>query len=117
MPRDHSQHGHSRAHIDPEAGDRRVIAAIAINPGLTVAQIAAGNASGPLASIAAAVHDLSDTLSIAFAARRIARKPSDARMAFVSGRERIEAVPRERFDVADATPATEQPGDRRPASR
>ncbi|WP_299650545.1 cation diffusion facilitator family transporter [uncultured Jannaschia sp.] len=94
MSHDHSHHGHSHAHIDPKAGDRKVFVAIAINLGLTVAQIVAGIVSGSLAMIADAVHNLSDALSlvIAFAARRIARKPSDAQMTFGYGRAEMVAA-------------------------
>ena len=94
MSHNHSHHGHSHAHIDPDAGDRRVFAAIAVNLGLTVAQVVAGVMSGSLAMIADAVHNLSDALSlvIAFAARKIARKPSDARMTFGYGRAEMVAA-------------------------
>ncbi|CTQ31322.1 cation diffusion facilitator family transporter [Jannaschia rubra] len=93
MSHDHN-HGHSHSHIDPEAGDRKVMAAIAVNLGLTVAQIVAGVVSGSLAMIADAVHNLSDALSlvIAFAARKIARRPSDARMTFGYGRAEMVAA-------------------------
>ena len=86
MPHDH-QH-----HIDPTDGDRRVIWAVAVNVGLTVVQIIAGLLSGSLALVADAVHNLADAASlvIAFAARRIARKPSDSEMTFGYGR--IESV-------------------------
>ena len=74
-------HGHHH-HVDPASGDRRGIAAIAVDLALTVAQIAAGIVSGSLAMIAGAAHDLSDALSfvIAFAARCIARRPSEPAM-------------------------------------
>ncbi|MGB3553561.1 MAG: cation diffusion facilitator family transporter [Jannaschia sp.] len=94
MPHDHARHGHTHHHTDPEAGDRRVALAIAVNLGLTLAQIVAGILSGSLAMIADAVHNLSDALSlvIAFAARRIARRPSDARMTFGYGRAEMVAA-------------------------
>ncbi len=90
MPHD-SHHAH---HIDPASGDRRVFAAIAVNLGLTVAQVVAGIASGSLAMIADAIHNLSDALSliIAFAARKIARRPSDAKMTFGYGRAEMVAA-------------------------
>ena len=86
-------HGHHH-HVDPASGDRRVIAAIAVNLALTVAQIAAGVVSGSLAMIADAVHNLSDALAlvIAFAARRIARRPSDEAMTFGYGRAEMVAA-------------------------
>ena len=90
MPHDHAHHHH----IDPAAGDRRVVAAIGVNLLLTVAQVVAGVLSGSLAMIADAVHNLSDALSlvIAFAARRIARRPSDAAMTFGYGRAEMVAA-------------------------
>ncbi|MDZ7826500.1 MAG: cation diffusion facilitator family transporter [Gammaproteobacteria bacterium] len=65
------------AHLDPESGDRRVSIAIWANALLTVAQIVGGLLSGSLALIADALHNFSDmaSLVIAFAARRIARRP------------------------------------------
>ena len=87
MPHDHH-------HIDPEAGDRRVFAAIAVNMGLTVAQIVGGIVSGSLALIADALHNFSDAISliIAFAARKIARRPRDADMTFGYGRVEVVAA-------------------------
>lgn len=81
-------------HVDPEAGDRRVLAAIAVNIGLTVAQIVGGILSGSLALIADALHNLSDAISlvIAFGARRIARRPRDAEMTFGYGRVEVVAA-------------------------
>lgn len=84
-------HGHHH-HVDPGSGDRRVFAAIAVNLGLTVGQIVGGIVSGSLALIADALHNFSDAIAliIAFAARRIARRPRDADMTFGYGR--VEAV-------------------------
>ena len=85
---------HDHVHIDPEAGDRRVFAAIAVNLGLTVAQIVGGIVSGSLALIADALHNFSDAISliIAFAARKIARRPRDADMTFGYGRVEVVAA-------------------------
>ena len=85
MPHDHH-------HIDAETGDRRVLVAILVNFGLTVAQITGGVLSGSLALIADAIHNLSDALSlvIAFGARRIARRPASKTMTF--GYVRVETV-------------------------
>ena len=90
MPHDH--HGHSHAHLDPSSGDRRVAVAIWANGLLTVAQIVGGIFAGSLALIADALHNFSDmaALVIAFAARKIARRPADERMTFGYGR--IETV-------------------------
>jgi len=96
MPHDHSHHGHSHdhshGHLSADAGDRRVAAAVAVNLLLTVAQIVGGIVSGSVALIADAVHNLSDAVSliIAFAARRVARRPADEAMTF--GYDRIEVV-------------------------
>lgn len=81
-------HGHHHSH----AGERGLGLAVAINVILTVAQIAGGLVSGSVALIADAVHNLSDAaaLIIAFAARRIARRPADQRMSF--GYRRVEVV-------------------------
>lgn len=86
-------HGHHH-HVDAQAGDRRVIAAIAVNMGLTVAQIIGGVISGSLALIADALHNFSDAISliIAFGARKIARQPQDAEMTFGYGRIEVVAA-------------------------
>jgi cobalt-zinc-cadmium efflux system protein len=85
-------HDHDHAHLDPDSADRRVSIAIWANALLTVAQIGGGLLSGSLALIADALHNFSDmaSLIIAFAARKIARRPADARMTFGYGR--IEVV-------------------------
>ncbi len=85
-------HGHT--HLDPASGDRRVAVAIWANGLLTVAQIVGGIFAGSLALIADALHNFSDmaSLVIAFAARKIARRPADARMTFGYGRIEIVAA-------------------------
>ncbi|MDV7144618.1 cation diffusion facilitator family transporter [Tropicimonas sp. TH_r6] len=90
MPHDHHHHHH----VDPASGDRRVFAAVAVNFALTFVQIVAGVLSGSLALIADAIHNLSDAISlvIAFAARRIARRPADASMTFGYGRAEVVAA-------------------------
>ncbi len=86
MPHDHSHHHHH--HVDQDAGDARVAWAVAVNMALTVAQIIGGILSGSLALIADALHNFSDAISlvIAFFARKVARRPADARMSFGYGR-------------------------------
>ena len=81
-------------HVDPEAGDRRIVAAVGVNLALTVAQIVGGLLSGSLALIADAIHNLSDALAlvIAFAARRIARRPADRAMTFGYARAEVVAA-------------------------
>ena len=85
---------HDHVHMDPERGDKRVGIAIAANGLLTVAQIVGGILSGSLALIADAIHNFSDmaSLVIAFGARKIARRPADARMTFGYGRVEIVAA-------------------------
>ncbi|MGE0316057.1 MAG: cation diffusion facilitator family transporter [Lautropia sp.] len=88
-------HGHGHHHHgvgDPATGDWRLWAAVGVNGLLTLVQLVGGIVSGSLSLIADAVHNLSDAVSlvIAFVARRIARRPSDATMTF--GYMRIEIV-------------------------
>lgn len=85
---------HDHGHIDAASGDRRVAIAIAANGLLTVAQIVGGLLSGSLALIADAIHNFSDmaSLVIAFGARKIARRPADAKMTFGYGRAEIVAA-------------------------
>ncbi|CUH40409.1 Cadmium, cobalt and zinc/H(+)-K(+) antiporter [Jannaschia seosinensis] len=87
-------HAHGHAHIDPKSGDRRVSIAIWANGLLTVAQVVGGILSGSLALIADALHNFSDmaSLVIAFAARKIARRPADQSMTFGYGRIEIVAA-------------------------
>jgi len=87
-------HHHDHPHMDPDSGDRRVTIAIWANGLLTVAQIVGGILSGSLALIADALHSFSDMapLIIAFAARKIARRPADEHMTFGYGRIEIVAA-------------------------
>lgn len=87
-------HDHGHAHIDPDSGDRRVAIAIWANGLLTVAQVVGGIFAGSLALIADALHNFSDmaSLVIAFAARKIARRPADERMTFGYGRIEVVAA-------------------------
>lgn len=79
---------------DQDLGDRRVLWAVLVNVGLTVAQIVGGIFAGSLALIADAIHNLSDAISlaIAFGARKIARRPGNADMTFGYGRAEIVAA-------------------------
>lgn len=93
MPHDH--HGpHHHHHIDPDAGDARVAWAVAVNLALTLAQVVGGILSGSLALIADALHNFSDAIAliIAFFARKVARRPADARMSFGYGRAEVVAA-------------------------
>ncbi len=88
MPHDHHHQ------IDPKAGDFRVALAIAVNMGLTVAQVIGGILSGSLALIADALHNFSDAVAliIAFGARKISRRPADSVMTFGYGRVEVVAA-------------------------
>ncbi len=90
MAHDHRHHHH----IDPDAGDTRVAWAVAVNIGLTLAQVIGGVLSGSLALIADALHNFSDAVAliIAFLARRIARRPATAQMSFGYGRAEVVAA-------------------------
>lgn len=90
----HHHHHHHHHHVDAKAGDSRVAWAVAVNMGLTLAQVIGGLASGSLALIADALHNFSDALSIliAFVARKIARRPADDRMTFGYGRAEMIAA-------------------------
>lgn len=85
---------HDHAHLGMESGDRRVAVAIWANGILTIAQIVGGILAGSLALIADALHNFSDmaSLVIAFAARKIARRPADSRMTFGYGRIEVVAA-------------------------
>ena len=67
---------------------------MAVNLGLTIAQVIGGILAGSLALIADALHNFSDAISlvIAFGARKIARRPADAAMTFGYGRVEIVAA-------------------------
>ena len=73
-------------------GDRRLIAAIAVNMLLTLAQVIGGIISGSLALIADALHNFSDAASllIAWVARKIGRQPADHFKTF--GYKRAEVI-------------------------
>ncbi|MDK1489746.1 cation diffusion facilitator family transporter [Sinorhizobium sp. 7-81] len=81
-------------HDGTSGGDKRMAWAVAVNLLLTFAQVAGGILSGSLALIADALHNFSDAVSllIAYAARKIARKPADAAMTFGYVRAEIVAA-------------------------
>ncbi|SPF82057.1 cation diffusion facilitator family transporter [Pseudoprimorskyibacter insulae] len=87
MPHDHHHHHH-------HGGEGRLSLAIAVNLLLTVAQIIGGIVSGSLAMIADALHNFSDAMSLVIAtvARRIAKRPADARMSFGYARAEVVAA-------------------------
>lgn len=87
-----SGHHHHHHHVDPATGDRGLALAVPVNIGLTLIQLVGGMLAGSLALVADALHNFSDAIAlvIAFAARKIARRPADASMTF--GYARIETV-------------------------
>lgn len=93
MPNDHRR-THTHHHLDPQAGDARLAWAVAVNLGLTLAQVIGGVLSGSLALIADALHNFSDAVAliIAVVARRIARRPATGEMNFGYGRAEVVAA-------------------------
>jgi len=85
-------HEHHHNHDIDAMGDRRLIAAIAVNMLLTLAQVIGGIVSGSLALIADALHNFSDATSllIALVARKIGRQPADHFKTF--GYKRAEVI-------------------------
>ena len=81
-------------HVHSHDSDNRVLWAVLVNLGLTVAQFIGGVLAGSLALIADALHNFSDAISliIAFGARKIARRPGDSDMTFGYGRAEIVAA-------------------------
>ncbi|MXO76192.1 cation diffusion facilitator family transporter [Altererythrobacter aerius] len=74
--------------------DARLVWAVIVNVGLTVAQIVGGIVSGSLALIADALHNFSDAASLGLAlfARKIGRRPADKLMTFGYGRAEVVAA-------------------------
>ena len=77
-----------------ETGDSRIVLAVGVNLSLTAAQVIGGLFAGSLSLIADALHNLSDAISliIAYAARKVARRPSDESMTFGYGRVEMVAA-------------------------
>lgn len=84
--------GKEHNHHTEAIGDKRLIAAIAVNTVLTLAQVIGGILSGSLSLVADALHNLSDAASLAIAliARKIGRRPPDAFKTF--GYRRSETI-------------------------
>lgn len=83
---------HDHSHAGEHLSDGRLLAATALNLLLTLVEAGAGLVSGSLALLADALHNFNDcgSLVIALAARRVARRPRDARRTF--GYRRAEVV-------------------------
>ena len=86
MPHRHGAHGN-----DANRG-RRLLIAVALNLGITIAEVAGGLISGSLALLADAAHNLSDAASVlvAYIAWRISQKAANERYTF--GFRRAETV-------------------------
>lgn len=90
---DHSGHGHSHGHSHgKDASTTRLIIALLLNVGITVAQVVGGLLSGSLSLLADAAHNGSDaaSLGISYGARKVAQRPADERRTF--GYERAELI-------------------------
>ena len=85
---------HHHYHDTPGMSDARLVWAVVVNVGLTVAQIIGGILSGSLALIADALHNFSDAASLGLAlfARKVGRRPADKLMTFGYGRAEIVAA-------------------------
>jgi cobalt-zinc-cadmium efflux system protein len=83
---------HNHSHALPDAADRRLVVAVALNLLLSAVEVVAGVLSGSLALVADAVHNFNDcaSLVVALVARRIARRPSDQWRTF--GYRRAETI-------------------------
>lgn len=81
--------GHLHAAASKSSGrGRRLLVALALNLGITVAEVAGGVISGSLALLADAAHNFSDAASVlvSFIAWRISRRPANERRTFGYGR-------------------------------
>lgn len=86
---DHEGHSHSHS---KDASTTRLLIALALNVGITVAQVVGGVISGSLSLLADAAHNGSDaaSLGISYGAQRISERPADRRRTF--GYERAELI-------------------------
>jgi cobalt-zinc-cadmium efflux system protein len=88
-------HSHGRAHAHRAAdGERRMLWVLALTAGFMVVEAVGGWLAGSLALIADAGHMLSDTaaLGLAWAAFRVARRPSDSKRSYGYHRVQILAA-------------------------
>ena len=83
----HAGHSHGK-----DASTTRLLIALALNVGITVAQVVGGIISGSLSLLADAAHNGSDaaSLGISYGARRVSERPADRRRTF--GYERAELI-------------------------
>jgi cobalt-zinc-cadmium efflux system protein len=89
-PGAHRRHGHPHHHAAD--GERRILGVLVLTAVFTVVQAVGGWLSGSLALIADAGHMLSDVaaLGLAWAAFRVARRPSDAKRSY--GYHRLQII-------------------------
>ncbi len=85
-------HAHEHHHHHHERGGWRLLLPLALNVGITVAQVVGGLLSGSLSLLADAVHNGSDAaaLGISYGARRISRRRADRKRTF--GYSRAELI-------------------------
>ena len=85
-------HGHAHHHLPADASDALLGATVLLNILLSVAQLVIGVFASSVALIADALHNTADAaaLMIAFAARKISRRPPDQHFTF--GYQRIELI-------------------------
>ena len=83
---------HDHSDKNAEGRGKRLLIAVALNVGITVAQIVGGLISGSLSVLADAAHNASDaaTLGISYGAWRLSRRKADERRTF--GYKRAETV-------------------------
>lgn len=87
-------HDHSHGHSHLKGGDTAIGWAVAVNLGLTAAQIVGGVLADSTALVADGVHNLTDALALilAFGARRLARRAPTATYSYGWGRAEIVAA-------------------------
>lgn len=84
-----AQHSH-----DAQPLEKRLVASIALNAVIVIAEVAGGLVSGSLALLSDAIHNLSDVaaLTIALVARRLGRRPPSHRHTYGLGRVEVMAA-------------------------
>ena len=85
---------HEHGHISAKQLGWRLIASIAINVVIVVAQLVGGLMAGSLALVTDALHNVTDVLSLglSYGALRIAQRPADARYTFAYQRAEVLAA-------------------------
>lgn len=88
----HHHHRHAPHNATETSLDRRLLATIALNASITVAEFAAGIVSGSLALLSDAAHNLGDVVAVILAllARKLGRKPPTIRHTY--GFKRLEVM-------------------------